>query len=185
MSDETAVSEALASFDSLSGRYGLVVCEGSGSPVELNLSGSDIANMRMVRERSIPTIIVGDIELPCSVYRSIPTIIVGDIERGGVFAAIYGTWKLIPEEDREYLQGFVINRFRGDVSVLYPGIEELESMTGMRCFGVIPYMDLRVPEEDSSESKVSCQEGLGSLEDLLLACKDSVDLNGMLRISGA
>ena len=167
MSDETAVSEALASFDSLSGRYGLVVCEGSGSPVELNLSGSDIANMRMVRERSIPTIIVGD------------------IERGGVFAAIYGTWKLIPEEDREYLQGFVINRFRGDVSVLYPGIEELESMTGMRCFGVIPYMDLRVPEEDSSESKVSCQEGLGSLEDLLLACKDSVDLNGMLRISGA
>lgn len=167
MSDETAVSEALASFDSLSGRYSLVVCEGSGSPVELNLSGSDIANMRMVRERSIPTIIVGD------------------IERGGVFAAIYGTWKLITEEDRKHLQGFVINRFRGDVSVLYPGIEELESMTGMRCFGVIPYMDLRVPEEDTSESKVSCQEGLRSLEDLLLACKDSVDLNGMLRISGA
>lgn len=166
MSNDTAVSEALASFDHIAGKYDLVVCEGSGSPVELNLKGGDIANMRMVRERRIPSIIVGD------------------IERGGVFAAIYGTWKLTSEEDRKYLRGFVINRFRGDISVLYPGIEELESITGMRCFGVIPYANLRVPEEDTSESKVSCLEGLRSLDDLLSLCRDSVDLDGMLRISG-
>ena len=166
ISDDAAFSEVLASFDRIAGKYDLVVCEGSGSPVELNLKGRDIANMRMVRERGIPSVIVGD------------------IERGGVFAAIYGTWKLIPEEDRRYLRGFVINRFRGDISVLYPGIEELESITGMRCFGVIPYADLRVPEEDTSVSEVSCREGLVSLDELLSACRDSVDLDGMLRISG-
>jgi|LSQX01.1.fsa_nt_gb adenosylcobyric acid synthase len=167
LSVEESVSEALSSFDSLSGRYDLVVCEGSGSPAELNLKGSDIANMRMVRERDIPAVIVGD------------------IERGGVFAAIYGTWKLMPEEERRHLRGFIINRFRGDISVLNPGIEELESMTGMRCFGVIPYADLRVPEEDTSESGASCQEGLRSLDDLMSVCRDSVDFGAMLRISGA
>ena len=79
----------------------------------------------------------------------INAVLVGDIERGGVFAAIYGTWRLLPDDVRGQVRGFVINRFRGDASILADGIARIEDMTGMRCLGVLPYMDLRFPEEDS------------------------------------
>jgi adenosylcobyric acid synthase len=128
---EMMAAEAFRAFDSLSSRYDAVVCEGSGSPAEINLLDRDIANMRMVRERGIPAVLVAD------------------IERGGVFAVIYGTWRLIPEEDRHLLRGFIINRFRGDPSLLRSGIERMEELTGMKCLGVMPYADLRFPEEDS------------------------------------
>ncbi len=131
-SDTTELLDnACAAFDDLYGHSEAVVCEGSGSPAELNLMDRDIANMAMVRKREIPAVIVGD------------------IERGGVFAAIYGTWKLIREEDRHFLKGFIINRFRGEPSILRSGIERIESLTGMVCLGVVPYRDLRFPEEDS------------------------------------
>ncbi|MCK9323076.1 MAG: cobyric acid synthase [Candidatus Methanomethylophilaceae archaeon] len=119
------------SFDRLSKEYDAVVCEGSGSPVELNLMDRDLANLRMLRERSIPAILIGD------------------IERGGVFAAIYGTWRLIPDKQKHLLKGFIINRFRGDSSILKSGIEKIEKLTGMKCLGVMPYLNLKFPEEDS------------------------------------
>lgn len=121
-------------FDRLCGENDAVICEGSGSPAEINLASRDIANMRMVKERDIPAVIVGD------------------IERGGVFAALYGTWRLIPEEDRHYLKGFIINRFRGEASILRSGIDRIEELTGMKCLGIIPYINVRFPEEDSLSS---------------------------------
>ena len=126
-----AMSEAVAAMGRLSDRHGVLVCEGSGSPVELNMMDRDIANVGLMRETGINAVLVGD------------------IERGGVFAAIYGTWRLLPDDVRGQVRGFVINRFRGDASILADGIARIEGMTGMRCLGVLPYMDLRFPEEDS------------------------------------
>lgn len=125
------MEEAAESYDHLAGRFDYVVCEGSGSPAEINLRDRDLANIGLMRSRRVPAVLVGD------------------IERGGVFAAIYGTWKLIPEDVRPLVRCFVINRFRGDASLLDSGIEKIEKLTGMRCAGVVPYAKVALPEEDS------------------------------------
>ena len=132
---EELVKIACESFDRLYEAHDAVICEGSGSPVELNLKSRDVANLRMVRERKIPAVLVGD------------------IERGGVFAAIYGTWLLMTPEEKKYMKGFIINRFRGEPSILKSGIDRIEELTGMKCLGIVPYLDLRFPEEDSMSSK--------------------------------
>lgn len=148
---QTATAEACKAFDRLSERHEVVVCEGSGSPAEINLRDRDIANIGMMRERNIPAVLIGD------------------IERGGVFAALYGTWKLIPEGQRSLLKGFIINRFRGDPTILGSGITRIEELTGMKCLGVLPYVDLSFPEEDSlsdiheSESNEKYIENLDSM----------------------
>lgn len=131
---------ALEAFDSLSKDHDAIVCEGYGSPVEMNLRDDDIANMRMVIERDIPAVLVAD------------------IERGGVFAAIYGTWKLMTEEERAHLAGYIINRFRGDDSVLGSGIERIEELTGMRCLGIVPYIDVDLPKADGEDVDKRCVE---------------------------
>ncbi len=131
MDRPTAMAEAVRAMERLSGKHGFLVCEGSGSPVELNMMDRDIANVGLMRETGINAVLVGD------------------IERGGVFAALYGTWRLLPDDVREQVRGFVINRFRGDASILEGGISRIEELTGMKCLGVLPYMDLRFPEEDS------------------------------------
>lgn len=130
--DRDAIMEKAAeSYDRLLSEYDVVVCEGSGSPAELNLQARDLANVGMMRARNIPCVLVAD------------------IERGGVFAAIYGTWLLIPEDVRHLMKAFIINRFRGDASILKSGIDRIEELTGMKCAGVVPYETLRFPEEDS------------------------------------
>lgn len=128
---QMVTAEACSAFDRLFNKYEAVVCEGSGSPAEINLRDRDIANIGMMRERNIPAVLIGD------------------IERGGAFAALYGTWKLIPEGQRGLLKGFIINRFRGDLTILESGITHIEKLTGMKCLGVLPYADLSFPEEDS------------------------------------
>ncbi len=128
---EARVKVACDSFDSLSKEYEAIVCEGSGSPAELNILDKDVANIRMAKERNIPAVLIAD------------------IERGGVFAAVYGTWRIIPEESRHLLKGYIINRFRGDSSILKSGIDKIEELTGMKCYGIMPYIDLKFPEEDS------------------------------------
>ncbi len=123
---------AYAAFDDLSSRYDLVVAEGAGSPTEINLRASDYVNMGLAR------------------HASIPTVIVGDIDRGGVFAAMFGTVALLEPEDQRLLAGFVVNKFRGDVSLLAPGLTELEELTGRRVFGVLPWHpDLWLDSEDA------------------------------------
>lgn len=161
--DRDAARHQIAeSFERLSERHGSVVCEGSGSPAELNLMEKDLANIGMMRQFGIPSVLVGD------------------IERGGVFAAIYGTWKLIPDDVRHLMKGFIINRFRGDPSILSSGIDEIERLTGMRCLGVLPFMNLRFPEEDSLSVSGGELSGdnpkeafIGNLDRILEAAEDS------------
>lgn len=124
-------------YEDLSIKHEFLVCEGSGSPAELNLMETDLANVGLMRRIGVPAVLVGD------------------IERGGVFAAIYGTWRLIPDNLKPLMKGFIINRFRGDSSVLKSGIERLEELTGMKCLGVLYKIDIRLPEEDSFSDKGS------------------------------
>ncbi len=110
----------LAALADLRSRYDVVVCEGAGGAAEINLLAGDLAN------------------LPLAAAAGLPAIVVGDIERGGVFASLYGTWALLPPELQAWVEGFVINRFRGDPSLLGDGCAELERRTGVPVLGVIP-----------------------------------------------
>ncbi len=124
--------DAARALDALRERFDLVIAEGAGSPAEPNLRAGDLANMRVAR------------------HARGPALVVGDIDRGGVFAHLLGTLELLPPEDRALVRGFVINRFRGDPSLLGPAIEELEERTGVPMLGVIPWIDdVGVAEEDA------------------------------------
>ncbi|WP_435747545.1 cobyric acid synthase [Nocardioides sp. SYSU DS0663] len=123
---------AFAAYDDLVGRFDVVVCEGAGSPAEINLRRSDYVNMGLAR------------------HGSIPTVLVGDIDRGGVFASMFGTVALLDEADQALVSGFVVNRFRGDVSLLAPALEQLTTLTGRPVHGVVPYLpDLWLDSEDA------------------------------------
>jgi adenosylcobyric acid synthase len=108
-----------------------VVCEGAGSPAEINLKHRDLTNMRVAK------------------HLNAPTILVADIDRGGVFAHIVGTLELLEPEERDLIQGFVINKFRGQRSLLESGLTWLEERTGIPVLGVIPWLDIKLPAEDS------------------------------------
>ncbi|MBM4404585.1 MAG: cobyric acid synthase [Chloroflexi bacterium] len=123
------VTQAL---DRLRREYDIVVIEGAGSPAEINLREHEIVNMRVAR------------------YADAPIVLVGDIDRGGVFASLYGTVELLRPEERALVQALVINKMRGDHSLLEPGIAELRARTGIPIAGVLPYFaDIHIPEEDS------------------------------------
>ncbi|HEY4130966.1 MAG TPA: cobyric acid synthase [Gemmatimonadaceae bacterium] len=120
--------------DRLRAAYDIVVVEGAGSPAEINLERYDIVNMRVAR------------------YAQAPVLVVGDIDRGGVFASLFGTWALLPDGDRGLIRGYIINKFRGDPSLLDPGFDILRERTGVPTLGVLPYLDLsRLPAEDALE----------------------------------
>jgi len=123
------VLDALAD---LRGRFDVVICEGAGSPAEINLLEHDIVNLRVARAAGLPAVIVGD------------------IDRGGVFAALYGTVALLPAELRAQVGGFVINKFRGDPALLGDGLAELERLSGVPTLGVMPWLhDVALDAEDS------------------------------------
>lgn len=116
----------------LEARHEIVICEGAGSPAEINLRRGDYTNMGLAREMRLPVVLVGD------------------IDRGGVLASLYGTWALLEEPDRELLAGYLINKFRGDESVLAPGLEEISRRTGLVDYGVLPWLnDVWLDGEDS------------------------------------
>lgn len=117
---------AAAAFDAfreLQAQHELVVCEGAGSPAEINLRGGDYVNMGLARQFDLPVVLVGD------------------IDRGGVLASIYGTWALLEDDDRRLLKGYVINKFRGDPEVLVPGLTEISRRTGLKNLGVLHWLD--------------------------------------------
>ena len=169
-----AMEEVAKAYGRMSSRHRIVLGEGSGSPVELNLMDTDLANVGLMRATGVPAIIVGD------------------IERGGVFAAIYGTWKLIPDELKPQLKGFIINRFRGDASILASAIHRIEGLTGMRCLGVLRYEYLRFPEEDSLSSSEGKLEGsdvhaafIDNLDEMIAhAEEDGFDFDGFRGMCG-
>jgi adenosylcobyric acid synthase len=123
-----AIQESLAR---LSQEFDLLICEGAGSPAEINLKHRDLANMRVAS------------------YLEAPTILIADIDRGGVFAHIVGTLELLEPEERALIKGIVINKFRGQRSILQPGIDWLQERTGIPVIGVIPWLDEAFPAEDS------------------------------------
>jgi adenosylcobyric acid synthase len=123
---------ALDCLADLRSRYDVVVCEGAGSPAEINLRDRDIANMGL------------------AVAASLPVVVVGDIDRGGVFASMYGTLALLSAEDQRHLAGWIVNKFRGDVRLLKPGLDMLEQLTHRPSLGVLPMLSgLWLDAEDS------------------------------------
>jgi adenosylcobyric acid synthase len=123
------VVEAL---DDLRARFDAVVCEGAGSPAEINLLDADIVNLRVAR------------------HAGFPALVVGDIDRGGVFAALHGTVDLLPPDLRAVVAGFVINKFRGDPALLTAGLQQLEQRTKVPTLGVIPWLDGPVLDAEDS-----------------------------------
>ncbi|MHC1631500.1 MAG: cobyric acid synthase [Methanotrichaceae archaeon] len=117
--------------DKLQKEYDYIVVEGAGGAAEINLYERDLANIYIATKLKAPIILVAD------------------IERGGVFASLYGTVKLLPPEIRPLVSGLVINKFRGDPAILDPGLKMLENLTGVPVLGVMPYLDLNLPSEDS------------------------------------
>jgi adenosylcobyric acid synthase len=117
------LASVLAAYDDLRSRFDVVICEGAGSPAEINLRRGDIVNMGLARARGLPVIVVGD------------------IDRGGVFAALYGTLALLDAADQSHLSGFVINKFRGHRDLLAPALTQIGALTGRPVLGVVPYLN--------------------------------------------
>ena len=127
---DEAWKSVTASYKRLSQKHDLIVIEGAGSPAEINLMDVDIVNMTMAK------------------HAKAPVFLVGDIDKGGVFASLYGTVKLLGRDSR-YIKGFVINKFRGDRAILDPGLDMIRDLTGKRVVGVLPYIhEIGLPEED-------------------------------------
>ncbi|TFV68547.1 cobyric acid synthase [Blastococcus sp. CT_GayMR20] len=126
------LEQVLASLADLRSRFDVVICEGAGSPTEINLRGDDIANMGLATAAQLPVVVVGD------------------IDRGGLFPALYGTVALMPPADQRLVAGFLVNKFRGDVRLLEPGLLELARLTGRPTLGVLPWLGgLELDVEDS------------------------------------
>lgn len=127
------------SYESLNKEYDIIVIEGAGSPAEINLNHKDFVNMGMAE------------------IAGAPVLLAGDIDRGGVFAALYGTVELL-KEYKKYFKGFIINKFRGDKSILEPGLDKIEKLTGIDVLGVLPYEQFNIDEEDSLASVLKNKE---------------------------
>lgn len=140
------IPQVMEAYRTLEAQYDIIVLEGAGSPAEINLKSQDIVNMGLAR-------MVGA-----------PVLLAGDIDRGGVFAALYGTMALLEAEERPYVKGTIINKFRGDVELLRPGLTQLEELCQVPVVGVVPWMELDLDEEDSLSSRLDARGGKAPLD---------------------
>jgi adenosylcobyric acid synthase len=131
----------VAAYESLAKEYDCVVIEGAGSPAETNLWADDIVNMRVAE------------------LANAPVLVVADIDRGGAFAHLYGTWALVPPADQPRIKGFILNKFRGDPSLLDPAPQDLEARCGVPTVGVIPWITHDVPDEEGPTLMTSGSSG--------------------------
>lgn len=155
-------------YDHLSHLSDLVVIEGAGSAAEINFRKGDFVNMGLAQ-----------------LVQS-PVILIGDIDRGGVFASLYGTLKLLSLEDQSLIKGFIINKFRGDVSLLEDAVVEFAERLGIPCLGIVPYLEHDLPEEDSLIEKkagmdLSIDQSLDRLADHL---RQHLDIKQLKSIAG-
>ena len=125
------IPDILAAYEGLAAENDLIVIEGAGSPAEINLRADDIVNMGLAE------------------LVDAPVLLAGDIDRGGVFAQLYGTVALLRPDERARVKGLIVNKFRGDLEILRPGLVQLEELTGIPVLGTVPYLHVDVDDEDS------------------------------------
>lgn len=166
----TGLKTALDSFSHLKSKYDMIILEGAGSPAEINLQKYDIANMKMAEKTNSPVLLVTD------------------IEKGGSFASLVGTMSLLSKKHQSLVKGFVINKFRGDIRILQPGFRRLKQITSKSVFGVIPTVDLELPNEDSLDDKIHLfrkqnKKRLDSqIEKLAITVQKSLDIKSIERL---
>lgn len=127
---------ALESLSILQKKYDLIIMEGAGSPAEINLQNYDIANMLLAEKTKSPVVLITD------------------IEKGGSFASLVGTMSLLQKQHQKLVKGFVINKFRGNVNLLTPGFKMLKQITSKSVLGIIPLIEMDLPNEDSLDNKI-------------------------------
>lgn len=140
------IPQIMQAYQALASRYDIIVLEGAGSPAEINLKAEDIVNMGMAR------------------LARAPVLLAGDIDRGGVFASLYGTVALLEDWERSMIKGTIINKFRGDVDILRPGLTALEELTGIPVLGVVPWMELDLDDEDSLSGRFAARRSGAPLD---------------------
>lgn len=140
------VPDIMKAYETLAAENDIIVIEGAGSPAEINLKEEDIVNMGMAK------------------MAKAPVLLVGDIDRGGVFAQLIGTVQLLEEEERDMVKGLIINKFRGDKTILEPGVKMLEEKSGISVVGVAPYMQIQVEDEDSLTERFDKNQEIGQID---------------------
>lgn len=140
------IPEVKKAYETLAAEYDIIVLEGAGSPAEINLKQEDLVNMGMAK------------------LARAPVLLAGDIDRGGVFAQLVGTVMLLEEEEQKYVKGLVINKFRGDKTILDPGIAMLEEKCGIPVVGTVPYMQLDLEDEDSLTERLNREKEVGLID---------------------
>ena len=140
------VPKVMEAYETLAEKYDIIVIEGAGSPAEINLKEEDIVNMGMAK------------------MAKAPVLLVGDIDRGGVFAQLMGTIMLLEPDEQKMVKGMIINKFRGDKTILDPGVKMLEERTHIPVVGVAPYMELEVEDEDSLTERFSGNQEVGLID---------------------
>ena len=163
---------ALKALDTLRNENDIIVIEGAGSPSEINIAKYDIANMLLAKK-------VGA-----------PVIIVADIERGGCFASIVGTMQLLKPAHRSLVKGFLINKFRGDMTLLAPAVKEVQKITKKRILGIIPKIEFSLPEEDSlvggtaKKADIPQESWNWQIDLVAKAIKESIDIEKLMEVAG-
>ena len=140
------IPDILRAYDDLASEFDIIVIEGAGSPAEINLKADDIVNMGLAR------------------LVAAPVLLAGDIDRGGVFAQLYGTVELLEPDERARICGLIINKFRGDVEILRPGLAMLEEKTRLPIVGVVPYLKVDIEDEDSLSERLQQKNAVKPLD---------------------
>ena len=140
------IPDILRAYDGLASEFDIIVIEGAGSPAEINLKADDIVNMGLAR------------------LVAAPVLLAGDIDRGGVFAQLYGTVELLEPGERARICGLLINKFRGDVEILRPGLAMLEEKTRLPVVGVVPYLKVDIEDEDSLSDRLQQKNAVKPLD---------------------
>ena len=143
---KTLVPDVMKAYNALAAENDIIVIEGAGSPAEINLKDEDIVNMGMAK------------------MAKAPVLLVGDIDRGGVFAQLIGTVELLEDDEKAMVKGLIINKFRGDKTILDPGVVMLEERSGIPVVGVAPYLDIQVEDEDSLTERFDRKQEAGVID---------------------
>ena len=142
----TLKDQIMEAYEELASSYDVILVEGAGSPAEVNLKRDDIVNMGLAQ------------------MVDAPVALVGDIDRGGVFAQLIGTMMLLEDHERQRVKGSIVNKFRGDVTILEPGLDILRAKMGVPVLGVVPYMQLDIDDEDSLSDRLAMRAGAGLVD---------------------